>query len=178
MADVVILGAGLSGLSTAYHLEQQGFYDYRIFEKNDRPGGLLQSATQDGFTFDHTGHLLHINDTYFKQFLTTLTQLDQDFLYIERKSAIYSHDRLSHYPYQMNLYGLPLDVLSECVEGFVKRPTSMKKPKSFSDWVLKYFGSGFAKHFFLPYNSKIFSYDMKKYTPSWTGRFVPQTTLE
>ncbi len=39
MARVVILGAGLTGLSAAYHLEQQGIFDYKIFEKNSSAGG-------------------------------------------------------------------------------------------------------------------------------------------
>lgn len=178
MADVVILGAGLTGLSTAYHLEQQGFHDYRIFEKNDRPGGLLQSVSEGGFTFDHTGHLLHISDDYFKKFLNSLAPLDQNFLYIERKSSIYSHNVISHYPYQMNLHGLPTDIISECIEGFIKRSKRIKQPSNFYEWVLKYFGTGFAKHFFVPYNSKLLSYNIKQVTPSWTGRFVPQTNLK
>ena len=57
MPDIVILGAGLTGISAAYHLEQAGFLNYKIFEKGSRPGGLLQSVQQDGFTFDYTGHL-------------------------------------------------------------------------------------------------------------------------
>ena len=52
MAEIVILGAGLTGLSTAYQLEKQKFFDYKIFEKNSTSGGLLRSFKQDGFTFD------------------------------------------------------------------------------------------------------------------------------
>ena len=69
MADVVILGAGLTGLSTAYHLEQLGFNDYVLFEKDLEVGGLCRSVVSEGFTFDYTGHLLHINDIYFKSFI-------------------------------------------------------------------------------------------------------------
>ena len=69
MASVVILGAGLTGLSTAYHLEQNNFYDYAIFEREAVVGGLCRSETSAGFTFDYTGHLLHVNDAYFKDFL-------------------------------------------------------------------------------------------------------------
>ena len=65
MAEVVILGAGLTGLSSAYHLEKNNFFNYKIFEKDSRPGGLLKSIKQNGFTFDYTGHLLHINDKFF-----------------------------------------------------------------------------------------------------------------
>ena len=69
MAKVIIIGAGLTGLSAAYHLEKKGFNDYLIVEKEDSPGGLCRSIKQDGFTFDYTGHLLHSNNAYFSEFL-------------------------------------------------------------------------------------------------------------
>lgn len=65
MAEVVIIGAGLTGISTAYHFEHYGFDDYILFEKESMPGGLCRSIMQDGFTFDYTGHLLHINNPMF-----------------------------------------------------------------------------------------------------------------
>ena len=37
---VLIIGAGLTGLSAAYHLEQAGFYDYLLLEAATTPGGL------------------------------------------------------------------------------------------------------------------------------------------
>jgi len=40
MTTINLVGAGFSGLTTAYFLTKQGF-KVRIFEKSDRPGGLL-----------------------------------------------------------------------------------------------------------------------------------------
>ncbi|HVO33392.1 MAG TPA: NAD(P)-binding protein, partial [Elusimicrobiota bacterium] len=56
----LILGGGMSGLSCAYHLQR----DYRLVERSDEPGGLSRSVKQDGFVFDHTGHLLHLRHPY------------------------------------------------------------------------------------------------------------------
>ena len=33
MTRIVIIGAGLTGLSAAYHLEKNGFHDYVLFEQ-------------------------------------------------------------------------------------------------------------------------------------------------
>lgn len=175
--DIVILGAGLTGLSAAYHLEQQGFYDYQLFEKEESLGGLCGSITQDGFTFDYTGHLLHINDPYMRSFIAKTVGFDH-FNVISRQAFIYSYDRYTPYPYQINLQTLPTAVIAECIQGYVQRWAHIKKPRHFLDWVLKHFGPGFAKHFFVPYQSKIFAYDLTKITASWTGRFVPDTSLE
>lgn len=177
MAKVVILGGGLAGISAAYHLEQNGFYDYVLFEKEHNIGGLCGTVEQDGFTFDYTGHLLHINDPYFEQLIADVVGFEH-FNTINRRSFIYSQDCYTKYPYQINLCGLPIETISACIDGFIRRHKHIKKPKNFKEWVLKNFGPGFAKHFFSPYQQKIFACDLKEITASWTGRFVPETSLE
>lgn len=176
MTDIVIIGAGLTGLSTAYYLEQMGFFDYQIFEKESEIGGLCRSIKQDGFTFDYTGHLIHVSDDNFKQFLTETISFEALNM-LHRKSYIFSKNCYSHYPFQTNLHGLPLPIIADCIEGFIKRK-KIKDPQTFYQWVMKHFGSGFAQHFFIPYQQKLFCYDLKKISASWTGRFVPQTSLE
>ena len=177
MADVVILGAGLTGLSTAYHLEKNNFFNFKIFEKESRAGGLLRSFNENGFTFDFTGHLLHISDKSFYDFLNEIAGIENFFIQ-DRKSFIYTNERFTPYPFQSNLFGLPENIIYESIAGFINRKTNIKKPNNFHDWVLKFFGPGLGKHFFFPYNKKLLSYDLKKVSPSWTGRFVPQTNLK
>lgn len=177
MADIVILGGGLTGVSAAYHLEQKGFHDYKLFEMESELGGLCRSVTQDGFTFDYTGHLLHVNDPYFHTLIASLIGFDQ-FNVINRRSFVYSHDTYTPYPYQINLRGLPTNVVADCIKGYVTRHEHIKKPRTFIEWALKHFGAGFARHFFVPYQRKIFAHDLNNITASWTGRFVPNTSLE
>lgn len=177
MADIVIIGAGLTGLSAAYHLEKKGFSSYRLFEKEQEIGGLCRSVVQDGFTFDFTGHLLHTSDAYFRQLIEQVVGLE-NLNAIERASFIYSHDTYTRYPFQANLYGLPDKVIVDCIAGFVTRKIRCKEPTTFTQWVQHNFGDGFARHFFLPYQAKIFAYDLDHITASWTNRFVPSTSLE
>ncbi len=175
MAEIVILGAGLTGLSAAYHLEQQGFFNYKIFEKESTIGGLCRSITENGFTFDYTGHLLHIGDDYFRSFIEKCVGFE-NFNAIARRSFIYSQERYTKYPYQINLFGLPPETIAECIEGYVTKK-NYKNTKTFYNWVLTNFGAGFAKNFFFPYQTKIFDYPVEKLSSSWTGRFVPNTSL-
>lgn len=176
MAKIVIIGAGLTGLSAAYHLEKRGYFDYALFEKEKTVGGLCRSVTQDGFTFDFTGHLLHTSDSYFKKFIADTVGLDT-LNVINRRSFIYSHNTYTHYPFQINLHGLPPAVIAECIEGYAYRTKTRKKPRSFVQWVQQTFGSGFAKHFFMPFQRKILAHNLHDITASWTGRFVPKTSL-
>lgn len=175
MAKIIIVGAGLTGLSTAYHLEKKGFFDYKLFEKDSDVGGLCRSVHQDGFTFDYTGHLLHASDPYFQTLISQVVGMEH-LNSVIRRSFIYSHNVYTHYPFQINLFGLPAETIAECIEGFVLKKKA-KPIRSFYDWALYNFGKGIARHFFFPFQKKIFSYDLKKVTSSWTGRFVPSTSL-
>ncbi len=48
---VLVIGAGLGGLSAGIALRRQG-YDVEIFEKNSQIGGKLNVFCRDGYTFD------------------------------------------------------------------------------------------------------------------------------
>ena len=49
--SVIVVGAGLGGLSTALRLSYKG-YKVTIIEKQALPGGRLHVLKKDGFTFD------------------------------------------------------------------------------------------------------------------------------
>ncbi|MCG8608132.1 protoporphyrinogen oxidase [bacterium] len=50
--DVVILGAGISGLATAYRLSKSGL-DVLVLEKSDHIGGAIRTEECDGFLIDY-----------------------------------------------------------------------------------------------------------------------------
>lgn len=49
--DMIIIGAGLTGLSTAFFLKQKGFNPL-ILEKEDRVGGAIKSHRKNGFVYE------------------------------------------------------------------------------------------------------------------------------
>jgi len=193
----LILGGGMSGLSCAYHLK----HDYLLIEKSDEPGGLSRSIKQDGFVFDHTGHLLHLHKPYTKNLVPEL--LGDNFVEHDRRAWIYSHDIYTPYPYQANLHGLPPEIIAECLKGLedaqkignrstdgldpdrTKRPSppaipvakDRRNPQTFENWVLYTFGAGFGKHFFFPYNEKLWAVSMKELTDEWVAPFVPLPSI-
>ena len=55
--DAVIVGAGLSGIACALHLNKKG-KQVLVVEKNDTPGGKLAEFKSKGFRFDQGPSLL------------------------------------------------------------------------------------------------------------------------
>ncbi|MFD4757681.1 NAD(P)/FAD-dependent oxidoreductase [Streptomyces sp. NPDC058439] len=56
-ADVVIIGAGIAGLSAAHRLTSAGV-NVSVLEAGPRVGGRMTTAETDGFLLDHLGPLL------------------------------------------------------------------------------------------------------------------------
>ncbi|HMC82602.1 MAG TPA: NAD(P)-binding protein, partial [Candidatus Polarisedimenticolia bacterium] len=150
----LILGAGLAGLSAAYHLPAR---DTLVIEKEQEVGGLCRSREVEGFVFDCTGHLLHLREGAIRDLVLSL--LPAAFRSVERRSLIFSKGVYTGYPFQANTHGLPTEVIRECVVGFVeslmRRGRDPNEPNDFREWTLATFGQGIARHFMFPYNEKL-----------------------
>jgi protoporphyrinogen oxidase len=170
--DITILGAGLSGLSCAWHLHQQGVASV-VFEKESFVGGHAHTIQEAGYSFDRTGHLLHLRNPELRE--QVLSWLNHDVYTIQRQSRVFSQGVYTHYPYQANTFGLPPETAYECVMGFLEAkqnpPTVL--PTNFQDYCLAHFGEGFCKHFMIPYNERLWGVHPSEITSEWCQRFVP-----
>jgi protoporphyrinogen oxidase len=175
---IVIVGAGLAGLSTAYHLSGT---PYRLYEREEQVGGLCRSYQKDGFTFDYTGHLLHFRQPEIKALVERL--LAGKLQRHSRKSFIYSHQTYTEYPFQVNTYGLPTKVVRDCLLGFIATLTKpsaniASKDRSFKEWILDNLGEGMAKHFMVPFNEKLWQVSLDELTSDWVSWLVPKPELK
>ncbi|MFA5778929.1 MAG: FAD-dependent oxidoreductase [Elusimicrobiota bacterium] len=177
--ETVIIGGGITGLSAAYHLKNE---KYVLLEKENIVGGLCKSVTgKNGFTYDYTGHLLHIKSRYVKKLVKKL--LKKNLALKNRNSWIYSNNVFTRYPFQANLFGLPEKIIYECIDGLIEsKLTEFRIPNSdsrlsFYDWCKKTFGNGISKYFMIPYNEKLWKINIKKLTCDWLGNYVPQPAL-
>jgi UDP-galactopyranose mutase len=111
---VVVIGAGPTGLSAAYHLGS----DALLLEANDRVGGWCRSVEDNGFTFDFAGHIMFSNDPYVHEMYEKL--LGDNVHWQDREAWIYSKNVFTRYPFQGSLYGLPPQVIKECIMGAIE----------------------------------------------------------
>jgi protoporphyrinogen oxidase len=175
---IIILGAGLAGLSSAWHLKKKGI-NCRVFEKEPEVGGLCRSKNIGGFVFDYDGHLLHFKRRFIYDFIKDL--LGDNLARHERNAHIYSFDKYIRYPFQANLYGLPLAIVQECLLGFIKackdNHRKDKKNLNFSSWINQTFGTGIAKYFMMPYNTKFWTVSPRELNCEWFDGFIPIPSL-
>ncbi|HJV73470.1 MAG TPA: FAD-dependent oxidoreductase [Noviherbaspirillum sp.] len=113
-AKTVIIGGGPTGLSAAYHLG----HDAVLLEKNATVGGWCRSIKDNGFTFDHAGHIMFSNDPYVLKLYEIL--LGANVHWQNREAWVYSKNVYTRYPFQGALYGLPPEVIRECIMGAIE----------------------------------------------------------
>lgn len=195
--QTIILGAGPTGLSASYHLGKGSL----LLERQSTVGGWCRSIEDNGFTFDYAGHIMFSNDPYVLELYEKL--LGDNMHWQNREAWIYSKNVYTRYPFQGALYGLPPEVLKECVVGAIearfgplkkedrraaanvieRRGVSnimgeAKPPQNFEEFIYKVWGAGVAKHFAIPYNKKLWAVPLNEMETSWLGSRVPMPDLE
>jgi UDP-galactopyranose mutase len=112
--QTVVIGAGPTGLSAAYHLGE----DALLVEQNDTVGGWCRSIEEGGFTFDYAGHIMFSKDDYVHELYKLL--LGDNVHWQDREAWVYSKNVFTRYPFQGALYGLPPETIKECILGAIE----------------------------------------------------------
>lgn len=174
MGKTLIIGAGITGLSVAWHLEGP----YLVLERARKPGGLCASEKINGCTFDYSGHFLHFHHPETRSLVENVL-LKGNLDAVDRSTWIHTHGCWVPFPFQANLHALPPAIREECVRGARKRPALAKKKfTSLEEWSLSVFGAGITKYFMKPYNEKLWSFPAAKLNSDWTAPFVPKPPLK
>lgn len=177
----LIIGAGLTGLSCAYHFGR----DYVLVEKENEPGGIVRTRNRhNGFLCDGTGHWLHLRDAGIKELVNKI--LPDQLVEHERKAVVRLRGVFTPYPFQANTYGLPREVVMDCLLGLLKarHPEDFgliapaTPPRNFRESVERLFGDGICKHFMVPYNEKLLSVKLEEISATYADRYIPRPSLE
>ncbi len=153
----VILGGGLSAISTAFFLQNRAdAEEILLLEKEDAPGGLCRSITKDGYTYDIGPHILFSKD---KEMLSLMLEMLEERNDLRRSNQIIYKGRYVQYPFENDLSKLPKEDLDYCVTHFLNNPYEDYEAKNMLQFFLKTFGEGITNTYLRPYNEKIWKYD-------------------
>lgn len=178
----VILGAGLSGMTAAFTLQRAGEDHWQVYERESNVGGLARTVEVDGFRFDYGPHILFTIDKEMEELIRDL--LGDNFHAQERRAYIYhkAHDLYTKFPFQAHLYGLPVQIVKECLVGLVEAVEAQARgefdPQNYDEWMHGFFGQGIAEHLMIPYAKKIWTVEPDTMDFSWIGRRVPTPDVE
>jgi protoporphyrinogen oxidase len=175
--DVVVVGGGVAGLAAALTLRRAGASTV-ILEAAAQPGGLVRSIRTAGYTFDSSGHVLHLQHATTRRLVASVTSPD-DWIEHDRRSFVWMRDRLVPYPFQLHLAYAPPDVRDECLAGLPAAASpALPATASFARWIDVAVGAGIGRHFMVPYNEKVATVPVSELTCEWLGRFVPAPSLD
>ena len=178
---IAILGAGISGTTLARLLAADG-HSVTVLESTERPGGLCKSKRSEGYVFDEAGgHIMFSKNQDVMRWMIERCGGEASVLRRERQTRIRWHDRWIPYPFENGVGHLPKDAVVECLEGYVEayvqRKLGVACPARFDEWILWRMGPGFAKHFMVPYNQKIWKCDLSQMSSTWVQGRVPEAPL-
>jgi protoporphyrinogen/coproporphyrinogen III oxidase len=165
--QVIILGAGISGLSAAWYLSRTGLpLEITILEKSSRAGGWLHTDHTTGFLFEKGPRTFKVDKAPATMCLISELGLQDEVIWSEAKPH---HRYLWH---EGELHRFPTNpisfLLSPITKGFVRALlTEWKKPIKVGDetvweFVLRRFNYDVARLFFDPMVVGIFGGDIRK----------------
>lgn len=173
--NVIVLGAGLSGISTAFFLQNlKGIEKITLIEKEIKAGGLCRSISKDGYIYDIGPHIIFSKD---KEMLTLMEDVLDDKNKLKRSNKIFYKGRHIQYPFENDLSNLPKEDLNYCIRSFNHNPYEDYKATNMIQFFLKTFGEGITNTYLRPYNEKIWKYDPAFMNTDMVER-IPKPTPE
>jgi protoporphyrinogen oxidase len=176
-ADVVVIGAGVSGLGFAnWYREKHPRATVIVLEAEGEPGGYCRTIVQDGFVWDYSGHFFHFRDPSIEAWLRERMP-GQDIRTVVKESTIRYAGRDIPFPFQKNIHLLPQEEFVECLVDLYFRPTSDQPPKSFGEMLYRKLGTAITEKFLRPYNEKLYATDLDNLDVDAMGRFFPHADI-
>ena len=169
----VILGAGLAGLSSSFHLEHK----CTIFEKKSHVGGHIHSQEINEFTWDEGPHVSFTKHDYVKNLFAQSCEYHEFPVY---PTNFYKGQWVPH-PAQTNLYALPEPIRTECLNSFIASRANngeTQQATNYQQWLRLAFGQTFADEFPAKYTLKYWTTDAENLTTDWVGERVFQPNID
>ncbi|KAL9577544.1 MAG: hypothetical protein Q9203_007418 [Teloschistes exilis] len=181
--DVLIIGAGPTGLGAAKRLNQIDGPSWKIIDCNETPGGLASTdVTPEGFLYDVGGHVIFSHYKYFDDCINEALPKETDWYTHQRISYVRCKELWVPYPFQNNISMLPKKEQVECMDGMIDAALEARvtntKPKDFDDWIVRMMGTGIADLFMRPYNFKVWAVPTTKMQCQWLGERVAAPDLK
>lgn len=161
-----IIGAGITGLSTSYHI---GHNRCRIFEKSPIHGGHAGTDVRMGFTMDRGPHVSFTKSEYVRNLFSE--NVGGDFKEIAVTIKNFHKDRWINHPPQCHLWQIAEPLRDQCAVEMIASfdIPQARNPENYQEWLHMCFGSTFAEEFPESYTKKYWTVSANELSCDWIG---------
>ncbi|MBU0929643.1 MAG: FAD-dependent oxidoreductase [Nanoarchaeota archaeon] len=158
MKNILILGGGLTGLTSAWKLAEAD-NNVTVIEKQDKLGGISSTFKHKNFNLDYGPHKIYTQIPEIMNEIKSLVK-EENLLEIEKRSKIYLKGKYYDYPIGLKDILLKMNPLIGIKAGFsfgLRKAKNIvyKKEISYEDYLTNRFGKGIYELVFKPYAEKV-----------------------
>ena len=117
MARISILGSGMAGLGASHRLRAEGLALSLSTTRGPKFAGHTSSHEWQGFVFDEGPHVSFTQNTRIQELLAD--NVNGEYETIHAKVNNYWQGHWFKHPAQVNLHGLPRDLVVDIIKDFV-----------------------------------------------------------
>ena len=177
MNDFVVIGSGMAACGAIYEMRQHGVAPV-VLDGAEDPGGHTKTRVyQGGWTFDEGPHISFTRDSRIQEILAD--NIDGDYLTLRASVDNYWQGHWIKHPAQVNLHGLPDDLIVSCIEDFIAAMS--REPDGATDyeaWLRSAYGDTFAETFPMQYTRKSHTTEAANLTTDWIGPRMYKPSLD
>lgn len=177
MSEICVLGTGMAGYGAAHRLQEAGVPAV-LFDKKPHYGGHTASFGYEGkYTFDEGPHVSFTKHERLQKLFAD--SIDNQYETLHTKVNNYWKGHWVKHPAQVNLHGLPTDLVIDVVKDFVAtKQKDHGEIVNYEQWLRASFGDTFAENFPMKYTVKYHTTEAKNKSLDWIGPRLYQASLD
>lgn len=176
MTRIAIIGSGMAGFGASHRLHDAGLSTI-VYEKLPHAGGHTSSHEWHGFMFDEGPHVSFTRDKRIQSLLAENIHGKYETIHAKVNNLWRGH-WIKH-PAQVNLHGLPTDLVVRIIDDFVQAQSAPPgEIKNYRDWLYAAFGKTFAETFPMEYAFKYHTTTADNMSTDWLGPRLYRPKLE
>ena len=178
LIDTFVVGAGPSGLTTAYLLAKAGRDVFVIERDPTYVGGISRTVNYKDFLFDIGGHRFFSKSQEVVALWNEI--LPDDFVDRPRLSRIFYKGKFYAYPLKAfeALRNLGPIEAAACLLSFAwAKARPIAAPKTFHQWVRNHFGERLFRIFFKTYTEKVWGMGCDEISADWAAQRIKGLSL-
>ena len=167
--NIVVLGAGIAGISAAFHLQKMGLQAI-VYEANCQAGGLLDNFSVEGFRFDNAVHLSFATEPEVRAVFDSTPYFIHPAI-----SWCWDNRCWIKHPVQNNMFPLEVEERVEMIAGLLTRPDV--EVLNYHDWLVYQYGEAIPNRWQLPYTTKYWTIAAEELGVGWIGNRVRRANV-